>query len=197
MGSAAWRQPPNTAARSSQRAHGLTPLSAEYYDYPGSPHTQLLSRFIARIPPEASVSAQPNLLSHLTHRTSAHTLERLDSDYILLDIATIGNKDNLNQWVRDVLSKDYFPAAADDGYLLLQRGKGDTRLPPQFFTFASGDGSTITQRVIARFSDAIELLGYDVRYYHWELYDEPQLMLYLRALRPQDKDYDLSLYLLD
>ncbi len=180
-----------------QRAHGLSPFSAEYYDYPPSPHTQLLNRLAARIPPEASVSAQPNLLSHLTHRTSAHTLERLDSDYILLDIATIGNKDNLNRWVRDVLFTDYALEAAEDGYMLLRRGKSDTRLAPEFFTFASADSSTITQRVTARFGDAIELLGYDVRYFPWELYDEPQVMLYLRALRPLDRDYFFSLYLLD
>lgn len=97
-----------------------------------TPHIQLAQQFVNAIPQNASVSAQSDLIPHVSERTSIYLFPYADdyAQYIFLDVT--GNfypfvtQAAYNTEVKTVLfSGHYGVAAAQDGYLLLERG-----LPP-------------------------------------------------------------------
>ena len=92
-------------------------------------HTHLAQRFIDLIPPTASVSAQTRLVPHLSQRLNVYMFPYADdrADYILLDVT--GDKYpyfNAQAYTREVKkvlhSGNYGILAAENGYLLLERG---------------------------------------------------------------------------
>jgi predicted membrane protein DUF2079 len=124
----------------------LTLFSVTYQDYTNSAmpfargfrwphtttHTQLAQRFIDMIPPTASVSAQTRLVPHLSQRLNIYMFPYADdrATYILLDLTgdryPYFNAQAYTSEVQKVLqSGNYGILAAQDGYLLLERG-----LPP-------------------------------------------------------------------
>ena len=95
------------------------------------PHDSLAQSFIERIPPSASVSAQSNLVPHISERSTIYLfpygIDR--AEYIFLDITSSPypyQADTYMAAVKKVLMSGQFGVvAAQDGYLLLKRG-----LPP-------------------------------------------------------------------
>lgn len=111
---------------------------ARTYNIPGgigfnwpqvTPHVQLAQQFVNAIPQNASVSAQSDLIPHVSERKSIYLFPYGDNyaQYIFLDVT--GNiypfttEPAYITEVKTVLfSGNYGVAAAQDGYLLLQRG---------------------------------------------------------------------------
>src|SRR5204862_6957191 len=86
-------------------------------------------QFIDKIPPDMSVSAQSQLVPHLSHRADIYLFPYAmnQAEYIFLDVTSdvypyYGFNDYL-QGVKDALTNSqYNIVAAQDGYLLLRRG---------------------------------------------------------------------------
>jgi uncharacterized membrane protein len=94
-----------------------------------SAHDELARRFIALLPPAASVSAQTHLVPHLSQRLNVYMFPYADeqADYILLDLGgdryPFASVQAYQREVKQVLrSGQYGILAAQDGYLLLKRG---------------------------------------------------------------------------
>jgi uncharacterized membrane protein len=94
-----------------------------------TPHIELAQNFINDIPQSASVSAQSDLIPHLSERTSIYLFPYADNyaQYIFLDVT--GNiypfaaeTDYITAVKTVLFSGNYGVVAAQDGYLLLERG---------------------------------------------------------------------------
>ena len=112
--------------------HGQMPFSKGFAWPTISTHIALANRFISMIPPDASVSAQTHLVTHLSHRTKIYLFPygADNADYVFLDVTSdiypYSVPRNYMDTVKKVLlSGNYGIVAAQDGYLLLKRG-----LPP-------------------------------------------------------------------
>ena len=97
-------------------------------------HSILAQHFIDSIPSTASVSAQTRLVPHLSHRLTVYLFPYGDdvAQYILLDVTgdryPYATAQAYNHEVRRVLlSGHYGIVAAQDGYLLLERGSPTAR----------------------------------------------------------------------
>ncbi len=93
---------------------------------------------MAQIPPEAVVSAQDRLNPHVSGRRTIYIFPRVDdAEYIWIDAAGPAwpqHPSDLRKIVAELLADDFGVAAADDGYLLLQRGApSEKSLPARFF----------------------------------------------------------------
>ncbi len=155
-----------------------------------SPHTVLAQQFVNMIPPSASVSAQSNLVPHISQRTSIYLFPYGDdyADYIFLDVTSATYPFESGPYITEVkkvlLGGHYGVVAAQDGYVLLKRGltppgvapyspaqSGDgviPNLPESFCSFVYASPQDITHPVQVDFSPAsntgssISLLGYSV-----------------------------------
>lgn len=92
-------------------------------------HDALAQRFINMIPPNASVSAQSNLVPHISHRAYIYQFPYADktAEYVFLDVTSdivpFFNSTNYINEVKSLLVNGrYGIVAAQDGYLLLKRG---------------------------------------------------------------------------
>ncbi|HID61220.1 MAG TPA: DUF2079 domain-containing protein [Anaerolineae bacterium] len=112
---------------------GYAPLG-RYFAWPQpSPRRSLIETFLAMIPAEASVSAQNNLVAHLSQREQIYIYPKIAHDghqaeYILLDwggsIVPFHKWDDYCRSVAAILTDDrYGLIAAQDGLLLLQRNR--------------------------------------------------------------------------
>ncbi|HEX3642209.1 MAG TPA: DUF2079 domain-containing protein, partial [Ktedonobacteraceae bacterium] len=109
--------------------HGHLPFSRDFRWPTPSAHMVLAQQFIDKIPPDTSVSAQSQLVPHLSHRSDIYLFPYAvnQAEYIFLDVTSdvypyYGFNDYL-QGVKDTLtSSQYGIIAAQDGYLLLRRG---------------------------------------------------------------------------
>jgi hypothetical protein len=119
--------------RSDYFYHGQMPFS-QGFSWPGpSAHTALAQQFIDKIPPNGSVSAQSQLVPHLSHRSSIYLFPYAvgQAQYIFLDVTSdfypyYGFNDYIHK-VHDTLSSgQYGILAVQDGYLLLGRGLPST-----------------------------------------------------------------------
>jgi uncharacterized membrane protein len=181
--------------------HGLTPLARTFQGYTVTDHHRLAGRFIAQIPPEASVSAQSNLNPHVSQRQWLYRFPALeDARFLFLDASSLSNKENLHARALELLSVgEYSIVDADDGYMLLERGGRPQPIPPEFYRFATVENPQVQYPVDVRFGDALRLVGFDVvrarntdnarspLYYH----------LYWQTAAPVDRDYRVVLYLTD
>jgi uncharacterized membrane protein len=144
-------------------------------------HTRLADALIKRIPANASVSAQADLVPHLSQRRYIYQYPYgvQNADYVLLDVtgfeypytSVAGGSLLYVASVKALLHSGRFHVvAAEDGYLLLARGAGPPLdpadplgLPPSFYTFTEAPpGTTIGHPLDARFGGALQLIGYDV-----------------------------------
>ncbi len=182
---------------------GFSPLSARFQWPAVTEHHRLAQELIDQIPPTASVSAQFNLNPHVSQRETLYMFPNInDAEYIFLDVDSLGNKDDINTWIKEQLLEGgpLGVAAARDGYLLLQRGASDPRPPDSFYTFIRVKDPDIQYPLLADFGShgtvapLIEFLGFDVIYRRDE---EPHYNLYFRAQPPLDRDYFIALYLVD
>jgi len=121
-------------------AHSEMPFAQHFHWPRPTAHTELAQHFMAMIPPTASVSAQTRFVPHLSQRVSIYLFPYEDdqAQYILLDITSDSypytSIQAYNHEVRKVLrSGQYGIVAAENGYLLLERGLP----PPVTFPYAS------------------------------------------------------------
>jgi uncharacterized membrane protein len=183
------------------RYQGFSPLSFGFKWPVVTEHHRLIQKFIDMIPPTASLSAQFNLNPHLSQRENIYVYPNFqDADYVFLDISYLVaervNKDNYQGWMKTRLLKleQFGPLAAEDGYILLQRGAPNSPLPESFYTFVRVQDPDIQYPLLADFGSLIEFLGFDVTHQRDE---EPNYDLYFRTQYPLDRDYFIALYLVD
>jgi uncharacterized membrane protein len=160
-----------------QQARGYTPLAHAFAWPQQTAHTRLANDLLARIPPAASVSAQSDLVPHISERRFIYLYPYMaqQSEYVLLDVTGNfypfkGPSDYFESVRQLVSSGTLHVAAAEDGYLLLARGAAPPAnpadpygLPAAFYNFAElGVGQAVPHPVAARFGPSLELVGYDV-----------------------------------
>jgi uncharacterized membrane protein len=112
-----------------QRNHNYTPLGATFTWPKTTAHTRLADKLIALIPPNASISAQSNLVPHVSNRRYVYLFpyKAEQADYVLLDqtgeLYPLQNAPVVyRQDVARVLADPaYHVIASQDGYLLLAR----------------------------------------------------------------------------
>ncbi len=101
-------------------------------------HLALAEHFITMIPPAASVSAQSNLVPHISERRNIYLFPYADdeADYIFLDVTSntiypfFGSPEYIRE-VKDVILRGHYGiVVAEDGYLLLKRGLLPTTISP-------------------------------------------------------------------
>lgn len=109
--------------------HGHLPFSRGFSWPAPSTHTKLAKQFIDKIPPDTSVSAQSELVPHLSHRSAIYLFpyEANQAEYIFLDVTSdvypyYSFHDYLQAVKNTLSSGQYGIIAAQDGYLLLRRG---------------------------------------------------------------------------
>lgn len=113
-------------------AHSSLPFAQGFTWPQATPHNQLAQHFIDMIPADASVSAQSQLVPHISHRSNIYLFPYQDdrSDYIFLDVTSdiypfYGSQPYIHEVKQVLLSGKYGIVAAQDGFILLKRG-----LPP-------------------------------------------------------------------
>jgi hypothetical protein len=188
-----------------QRLWGVLPGSGNHLALEETAHHRRAQAIIAQIPPDAAVAAQDRLNPHVSGRRTVYIFPRVDdADYVLLDVtgpAWPQHPSDLRQSVEELLADDFGIAAAQDGYLLLQRGAAEKTLPPEFFSAwqASTDWATagFTEMSVV-FGDAtgdlLALRGYKVG---TDRYGELVVTLVWEALRPLDDDLRVYVGYLD
>jgi uncharacterized membrane protein len=151
-----------------------------------------LRPLLARIPPDAVVSAQSNVYPQLSNRPQIYVFPVIeDASYVLVDVAGTSDPlypDELFPEVNVLLADRRFTLLeALDGFLLFERRQqaggldaSPAALPAQFFSFAH---PTVEQRPlgaqspVARFGDLFEVLGYRVE-------PVPEVNFVLRRVTP-------------
>lgn len=170
--------------------YGSLPFSKGFSWPQVTAHVRLAQRFIDMIPESASVSAQSNLVPHLSERKSIYLFPYQDesADYIFLDITSATYPYSINPYTTEVkkilLSGNYGVVAAQDGYLLLKKGlsaptlspfspvqEGDDvipDLPDDFCSFTRVSQQAVTHPLQVDFSlnatlnTAFSLIGYNI-----------------------------------
>ncbi len=126
--------------------YGAMPFSRGFGWPQVTAHDQLAGRIEAMIPAPASVSAQSDLVPHVSQRAHIYLFPYGDTvaDYIFLDVTSTTYPYNSPQYITEVknvlLSGNYGIVAAQDGYLLLKRGLAPPGLAP-YSTSQTGDGA--------------------------------------------------------
>lgn len=186
------------------RQHGHTPLSPGITWPQQTAHTQLANQLISLIPPDASVSAQSALVSHISNRRFVYLYpyQVRSAGYVFLDVTGSiypqTNRDTFAAQVQTLLrDPDYHAIAATDGYLLLKRGAGPALdpsdpygLPPSFYTFVTHAGAP-SHTLNIHFGPTLTLVGYDLTPAATIYPQNPflQVVTYWRISAPLDGPY--------
>ncbi|MDQ7030518.1 MAG: DUF2079 domain-containing protein [Ardenticatenia bacterium] len=148
------------------RSRGATPLAADFEWPRVTEHHRIGERIIALIPPEAAVSAQWRLNPHVSRRERVYQYPDVrDAEYVLLDVTINSWPQHPNDLYRDVqamLAGEWGVVAAQDGWILLQRGGDQKILPDPFYDFARAPNASPTVPVDIQFGNALRLVGFDV-----------------------------------
>src|SRR5581483_3221859 len=109
------------------RREGILPPSERFVWPAPSAHGVRLGPLLARIPPEAAVSAQSNVFPHLSDRPKIYVFPAIEyAEYVLVDVYGASDPlhpDELFTAVQALLADPQFELlAGDDGYLLFRRG---------------------------------------------------------------------------
>ncbi|MDP2661798.1 MAG: DUF2079 domain-containing protein [Dehalococcoidia bacterium] len=165
-------------------------------------HTRLAEVFTAMIPPQAPVSAGSALNPHVSQRQALYLFPEVkDSEYIFLDVTADAYPiDGPSQrYVALGLLKEgeWGIVAADDGLLLLGKGKGTASFPDRFFNFARVQDPEIPYPMDLTFGP-LRFLGYDVEPRGSLHGRDPYatFTLYWQALEPPKKDYQIAVFLI-
>ena len=184
-------------ALASQVLWGYLPGSGNHLALAETDHHRRAQAVIDQIPPDAAVSAQDRLNPHVSGRATVYIFPRVDdADMVLVDVTGPPwpqHPSDLRQSVDELLAGDFGIAAADDGYLLLQRGAAQKTLPPGFFTAwqapadlaLPGMSGTERQATNIVFGDELALRGYAVG---TDRYGELVVSLVWEALKPIERD---------
>ncbi len=160
-----------------QRDHGYTALAKGFTWPVVTAHAQLADAIIARIPPDASVSAQTDLVPHLSQRRHIYLFpdHMENADYIFLDVTgslypqSLAVQAYMDQAHALLTGGRYHVVVADDGYLLLAKGRGPTLdpadpwgLPQSFYRFTVTTATGIPHATSIHFGSSLQLVGYGV-----------------------------------
>lgn len=161
-----------------QRDRGYLPFARGFAWPQQTAHAELANSFLPLIPPEASVSAQSDLVPHVSHRRYIYMYpyRAAQSDYVFLDVT--GNLypyvTRPQQYFASVSalleSGQFHVVAARDGYLLLKKGTAPPAsatnpfgLPDAFFGFTKLSASyTVPDATDLRFGSSLHLVGYAI-----------------------------------
>lgn len=119
------------------QTYGVMPYSQTFIWPQITAHETMAQRFMAMIPPSASVSAQSSLVPHLSERANIYMFPYADNtaDYIFLDVTSdaypYSQADYRNVVRTLLLHGNYGIVASGDGYLLLKHGLPAPGLSPQ------------------------------------------------------------------
>jgi uncharacterized membrane protein len=186
---------------------GVSPLGKGFRFPQVTSHHRLGHALIELIPAEAPLSAQSNLYPHVAHRQKAYFFPAVnDADYVFLDVTSspypLDNTGLQLSAQRLLWSGEFGVLAAQDGYLLLQRGlasDGRGVLPGSFYTFAQVEDNAVPRPKMVMFGEKLELVGYD-----WRALPSVQsqdlpvtITTYWRALAPLDQDYRFAFFFTD
>lgn len=146
------------------RQDGATPL-ARWFEWPRvTEHHRIGERIIARIPPDAAVSAQWRLNPHVSQRERIYQFPDVrDADYVLIDVTIpllLQHPNDLYRTVQEMLAGEWGIEAAEDGWLLLRRGASRKTFPDEFYTFARTTPDEAAVPVDVQFGNAVRLVGY-------------------------------------
>jgi uncharacterized membrane protein len=170
---------------------GRSPLVPGFQPPEPTAHSEALERVVADLPEDARLSASYSLAPHFTQRELLRIAPgRRNADYVLLDVLQDHSQHpaQLRQRVQKLLNGSWGVRAADDGFLLLQSGEPNTRIPESFYTFVEPEHAPQYPAQIV-FGDAWELQGYDI---FWDYWGRPAARLYWRALEPIDADWQAA-----
>lgn len=204
-----------TMSITNTQANGFGPGSAGFFFPPVTAHERLGHRLLALIPPSASVAAQDQLDPHLSDRADVYLFPDWNhlpgvfgrqADYIFLDVTTDTFPITPAKLVQDVnyLLRDpahpYGIVAAEDGYLLLKKGRRGAHvlLPTSpFFSFMEPRAPTIQHPLIIDYGPTVQMLGYDlVRREQVNLRaSDVVLTTYWRVTRPLTERLSLGFFL--
>ncbi len=116
------------------------PLAMDWITPLETDHHRLLSAIIQQIPPDAPLSADPQLHPHVAHRHDAYRFPTVgeNAEWILVDVTTNTTRHpvDLKQDIEELLAGEWGIANGQNGYLLLQKGNPTKIIPPEFYTFA-------------------------------------------------------------
>jgi hypothetical protein len=185
---------------------GISPLARTFYPPRITAHHRLGHALMEHIPPDAPLSTQSGLYPHLAHREKAYFFPAVnDAEYVFLDVTGSSypiTPAKVHEHAQRLLASQAFGIlAAQDGYLLLQRGLSpgegaQAQLSDTFYTFARAGEGAIPHPLRARFGDALELVGYDYTIGNTVHAQElpATVTTYWRVLRPLPRDQTIALY---
>ena len=187
------------------RTHGVLPPSARFTRewLASNGRLETLRPLLARIPPDAVVSAQSNVYPHLSNREWIYVFPNVDdARYVILDVAGTSDPlyvDDAFPEVQALLANPQFRLLdGAGGFLLFERsgaatGAGVATAPPErFYDFVRPAPNELARGVLpalAQFGDVFELTGY-------RLMPVPEvnfgirrstITLYVRARRPAER----------
>ena len=121
---------PLATSLAEQQRQAFLPIGRNYVWPVATAHTTLANEIIARIPASASVSAQSDLVPHLSNRRFVYLFpyRAVEADYVLLDVTSnpypLSDAAAYVQNIWQTLNSGLFKVVvAQDGYILLQRGR--------------------------------------------------------------------------
>lgn len=161
-----------------QLDHGYLPVSKGFAWPQETAHAELANAFLKLIPADASVSAQSDLVPHLSHRRFVYLYPYMASasDYVFLDVTSnlypyVPQPQHYFATVSALLDGGAFHVvAARDGYLLLQKGAAPAAnaanpygLPDAFFSFTRLPGTyAVPHPTDMQYGTSLHLDGYTV-----------------------------------
>lgn len=163
-----------------QRDRGNLPITHGFTWPQATTHSQLANSLLGLIPPDASVSAQSDLVPHISHRRYIYMYpyHGTNADYIFLDVTGnlypyVDRAGTYYHIVSQLLgSGAYHVVAATDGYLLLAKGPGAPLnpanpygLPDSFFTFTrlgAAASAAMPNPVDVTYGPSLHLVGYQI-----------------------------------
>jgi uncharacterized membrane protein len=178
---------------------GFTPFGGNFTLPVVTTHDRLAEELIALVPQEAVVSAQSKLNPHLSQRQRIYMFPRVeDADYVFFDVTADSWPIHPNdQWrlFQSLISEGGFGIlAAEDGYILLERGlSGADELPDTFYDFARREDPEIEYHSVIQFGDVLRLLGFDLV----QEQNMTSLSLYWQGLLPLERDYRIYPFFYD
>jgi uncharacterized membrane protein len=191
------------------RVNGFAPFSAAF-EWPAiTPHVLLGERMLARIPPDAAVSAQDTLDPHLSDRAAIYLFpDTQDADYVALDASASpipASPASLQRTVEAMLrSRRWDVLFADDGYLLLHRRTGAPArtaptLPAAFYRFILPAHPAIATPLQVAAGPGLRMLGYTISRREVVNLRSPDVVLttYWTATRPVTQPFTMTTYLTD
>ncbi len=186
--------------------NGVSPLSRRYALEPLSEHARRARPLIDRVnglAPEVPISVGSNLYPHVAHRQRVYLFPTVsDADIIFLDVT--GPSSPVGSGEQGVIARELLDyaefgiAAADHGFLLLERDLEQYRIPPEFDDVFYAKQVEPEVVVEADFGGLFRLEGFD-----WDVRPvvRPERVIeittYWQALAPPELEYRIVLYFWD